>query len=162
MKLIDARRIMTALTHLQQTELMRKPKFAYFLAKNKRVLEQVEKDFNDALRNDHDQKILDEWDQERLMLIHQLAKKDAQGNPIMINNIFQFEDEPDAVQQIQKLLESHPEARRALEEQNQKINELNDKDEDINLSKLPVSEWPELPQTLSPELLDALCLLMTD
>lgn len=162
MKLIEARRLMTAITHLQQTDLMRKPKLAYTLTKNKRILDQVEKDFNEALRNEHDQKILDEWDQERLVLIQRLAKKDNFGNPLMANNVFQFDDEADAVQQIQQLLDQHPDARKALEDQNQRITELNEKEEDITLSKLPISEWPELPPSLSPELLEALTLLMSD
>ena len=163
MKISEARSLLAIISQLQATELVRKPRFAYFLSKNKRVLDTVEKDFQDAVKDDAGQAIIQAFETDRLDLINKLAEKDENGNPVVANGVFKFADEAAAMAQIQALIdEKHPTALATIEAHNRKVQELSEKDDEIAVSTLPVAEWPELPQSVDPSVMDTLYLLMRD
>ena len=82
------------------------------------------------------------------------ARKDENGEPISENGMFAIDDQNKARQILADLTAKYPTVLEAIAERNVKINDLLNEDQEITLRKLPLAEWPDMPEDVSPAIMD--------
>jgi hypothetical protein len=129
-------------------------KFSYCLAKNLRKLEIEVKIAQETINEGIDLDTLRNYEQARLNLVIARAKKDSNGQPLVINGgSYQFET-MDEVNNLQaELAEKFPDGQILMDRQNQRAQEIGEQEIVINLYKLAIEYWPDIPAVLMNGLL---------
>jgi hypothetical protein len=157
LKLNDAMNLLQAIQVLQNSTVARKINFGYMLAYNRRVLETVQQDVQTALRDEATDALIAAYDEERVALLREAARKDADGNPVIEGDRFVIDDQERVLPQIQRRLEDrHGPAMRAIADRNAKLADLLNEEQYIKLRKLPLAEWPDLPEDVPPSAMNAI------
>jgi len=129
--------------------------FSYKIVKNKRIIQQFFDELKPALEAWKEYK---KYDEERLELWRQHAKKDKDWNPVTLkmwnDSVFDFEDKEKFEEAFTALRKKHSKAIKAYE---QKIKEANETEYEINLDKI---KQKELPSNMSPQDLEKISFIV--
>lgn len=162
MKISEARNLLSAIVTVQNSPAARKVKFAYALARNKKILTPIEESVSEVEAQLAENEVVKAFEEDRIRLLTEAAEKDSMGRPVIENNQFKLTD-PDALARIsEELLEKHPKASDEMAAHNAKIEELIQKDEEVNLYKIPLEDFPDEISDLPPYIMDMLMLIVKD
>ena len=155
MKIKNALNLLQAVIMLQSSDVARNVKFGFMLSYNKRLLENVQSSFQDAIKDEAEEAIIQAFEVDRIEMLNKIADKDEHGQPIVNDGVFKITDQDAALVKIRdELLSKHPKAEAAIEHRQNRINELSEEETDVALRKIPLAEWPDLPPDIPPTILD--------
>jgi hypothetical protein len=160
----EALTLLQTIKALQNTPIARQIKFGYMLAHNRRVLEGVEETYQSALKSpqdDADTKLLANFEQDRVAALEAVAKKDAHGQPLIENNAYVIDNLAKKLPPIEaKLTAAYPDVARIINERTRRIDALGRVTQDIPLRQMPMDDWPDLPESLTTEMMNGILLYL--
>lgn len=162
----DALNLLQTIKLLQATPIARQIKFGYMLAYNRRLLEAVDDSYQAALKlpeDDAETQMLAKFERDRVAALEAVAVKDSNGQPLIENNTYVIEDLAKKLPPIEaKLSAAYPKVAKLIQERNKRIAALNREEQDVALRKLPLAEWPDLPDTLPPDAMNSIMFLVQE
>ena len=128
-------------------------KFSYCLARNAKLLDAEITSAQDIINQDIDMEMLQAYERRRQELLMQYAKKDDDGNPVIVDDQYQLS--PSEVQRIQHtLLDQFPKAQDAFTQRARRTMELGGQEvTDLTLYKLDLALWPDVPAQMMNDLM---------
>src|SRR5882672_8005751 len=128
-------------------------KFSYCLARNAKLLDAEITTAQDIINQDIDMEMLQSYERRRQELLIQYAKKDDDGNPVVVDDQYQLS--PSEVQRIQHtLLDQFPKAQDAFTARARRTMELGGQEvTDLTLYKLDLALWPDIPAQMMNDLM---------
>lgn len=124
---------------------LRGAKFAYAMAKNKRLISAEVEDLQKGIENVSEQ--YTEYDKKRLELCTEYSRKDDDGKPILTNNEFQISDRTNFDIALGKL---RGEYKSAISERDKQVEEYNDLlDKPVNGVVFHKVSFEDLPRDIS-------------
>jgi len=115
-------------------------KFNYAVIKNLKLIEEQLKIIEKEMKPTSD---FMEFENVRIPLCEEHAKKDETGKPILINDDYQFEDMDKFLEAIKPLQEKYKDTLDNRQKQIDKYNKMLDEDIDIEFIKINKDELPE-------------------
>lgn len=144
--------LLDAIENIQKTAAARKAKFGFILAFNKRILETIKIDIQESLKDENDS-IIQQYDNDRIELLRKYCQKDEHGDPLIKDNKFIIDD--DNISLIYKEInEKYPNYFAMIQEKQNKINELLEENIEINLKKIKIEDFPDIPDEIYPNIMD--------
>jgi len=162
-KVREALDLLKAIEMLQATPVARNVKFGYFLEHNRRTLEGMQATVRKTLEDPEIDTTIAAFEQDRIAALRDAAKKDEAGNPVLNGNAFVIEDQEAVLEQLTKdLLEKHPGIEDAFQARVKREAEMGDAEAVVELRKLPLALWPDMPEGVAANVVSILYPLIQD
>jgi hypothetical protein len=162
----EALNLLQTIKLLQGTPVARQIKFGYMLAYNRRLLEAVEESYQTALNapdDDADTAMMAKFEKDRVAALEAVAVKDSNGQPLIENNTYVIDNLAKKLPPIEaKLSAAYPKVAKIIQERNKRISALNREEQDVALRKMPIADWPDLPDTLPPDAMNSVMFLVQE
>ena len=162
MYIAEALTLLQTIKQLQTTPIARQIKFGYMLAYNRRLLETVEETYKTALQSPDDEAenaVLQRFEQDRITALEAAAEKDSNGQPLIENNSYVITDPGKTLPKIEKkLTTAYPTVAAIIQERTRRADALGREQQEIALRRLPITAWPELPESLSSDMINSVLL----
>lgn len=84
-----------------------------------------------------------EFEQKRISIIRECAKKDSNGEIVVKNGLVSFDNESDVVSKIEELSKDYVETLSIYEKNQELLEEFMSKEEDINIKKVSIDDFPD-------------------
>lgn len=164
MYISEALALLQTIKVLQTTPIARQIKFGYMLAHNRRMLESVEETYQSAMKADNDDeenRLLAAFEQARIAALEAVAVKDSNGQPIIENNAYVIDKVAKKLPIIEaKLTAEYPTVGQIIQDRNRRAETLGREQQDIILRKMPLDEWPDLPESINAEMMNNVLLYL--
>jgi hypothetical protein len=131
-------RVFAQLNRIQDT------KFSYFVVKNKKLIANEIEAINAARKFPE---FVDTYDKDRIELVKQCAKKDADGNPIIEFDQYVVRDPAAFNVELEKLRIKHPEAAIFIKNKEEELKALLEEEIEFDFYTF---DYEKLPATLNP------------
>jgi hypothetical protein len=131
--------------------------FAYAVFKNKQLIEQEIKIFDQMKKQPHPDYM--NYEQERQLVCINYADKDENGNPVVENNHYKISSMGDFQKEMDAVRDKYKEVISDIENSNKEFEEFLDKDADVKLVKVAVKD---LPESISAEDIDKLAPILKE
>jgi hypothetical protein len=144
MKKRDIFPTLEALTSLAEGKV--NVKFAYFIAKNKKILEEEAAIIRETLESFKNPEKFEEYESKRIEICKKMSEKDSDGNPVIISNNFVIADAdiPEFEKKLEALKNKYSDVIEGQANIKKQIEDLLDEDlEDAKLLKTNLSSFPE-------------------
>lgn len=115
-------------------------KFCYCVARNSVIVDREIENFQTATKASKEFQV---YDEARLKLAQEMAKKDKDGKPVIENNSYVPENTKEFDKKIEALKAEHKEAVEKREKQIEEFNEFLEKESDVKLYMINFSDIPE-------------------
>ena len=137
--------LFAVLDALQSLSAVKSVKFAYAIAKNKKLIEAEIETIREVSHklSEEDQAIHQEFMDKRNVIVVKYAEKDEKGNPVMTNNQYKITDIDACNAELKTLGEEYLELFEALSEVEKSNAELLQEDSDIDFVKIKLDTIPE-------------------
>lgn len=119
---------------------LRGVKFSYGVARNIQKLKQEVDAFQLVSKPSEEYSV---FDNERIELAKSHSKKDDKGEPVVVGNEFQIEDEKKFNKELDALRKKHKSAIEAREKQIEEVTALLEEESTVELHKIKIEDVPE-------------------
>ena len=163
MKVSEIVTLMNVISHVQTSAASNKVKFAYMLARNKKLLTPIIDSANESLGSKEETATLARYEEERIRRFKEAAEVGEDGNPVVENDTYKIVGGDKAEEAIVEALEKDfPGAADLMTKRRERFAEVMETNEEVTLYTLPISEWPDLPETVRGDIMDVLMVLVAD
>jgi hypothetical protein len=166
MYISEALQLLQTIKTLQTLPIARQIRFGYLLAHNRRVLETAEETYQAALKTPEDEAdntLLAKFEQERIAALEEIAVKDSTGQPLIENNAYVIDNLAKKLPPIEaKLRAAYPTIGQIIQERTKRIEVLGREEQEFALRRLPMAQWPALPETLSDDAINSIFLFLVE